>query len=264
MLSLLAAWPLILDYKVDHVVSPSFDERPFERVLHYQSQLIAFFTGTTMDPNEYAAMRNDLLNTPEFGGLAPSFLKRHRDTAALWAFAKSVDPSWDPRRRFLREQFEPLLDFIEKNEALPSHRMPGPYDSSAWTGVQDRSQKVRAVQTLIPVAQAAVQALIAHLEIPSHNGGPQLDEVEAALRHLRKLHATLGALLVVADSGDLHSDKGEGLAVEVARYGRRAAKSLRDDPLPYAMSATLLGIFTACGFPGLGGYLSGMALAIRK
>lgn len=143
-------------------------------------------------------------------------------------------------------------------------RMPGPYDASAWTGVSEPVQRVRAVQSLVPVAQAAIETLISQLEAPRHNGGPPLDEIEVALGHLRQLHAALGKLLIMADEGTLSSSRGEGLMVEAARYGRRAAKALKNDPVPYALSATLLGLFTACGFPGLGGYLSGLAIAIKK
>lgn len=57
---------------------------------------------------------------------------------------------------------------------------------------------------------------------------------------------------------------GENLQAEVARYGKRAAKALRDDPMPYLSSALLVGLFTACGIPGLGAYLSGVALTVQK
>lgn len=217
-----------------------------------------------MDAEQYAKMRADLLSNPAYSGLAPEFLKRNRDTGALWPFAKSVDARWEPRRQFLREQFEPLLQHLESGASRPQRQMPGPYDSSAWTGIEDPVHRARAVKTLIPVAQSAIELLIDHLGQPNHNGGPPLDEVEEALDHLRKLHGKLGEILLAADEGRLTSAKGEGLMEEAARYARRATKSLKNDPLPYALSAALFAVFTACGFPGLGGYLPGIALAIRK
>lgn len=240
-------------------------ETPFERVLRYQDDLIGFFTNSgPIGADDYAAMRKDLLNNPTYGGLAPKFLRRCRDTGALWSFAKSIDRSWEPRRVFLREQFEPLLDRLESGNIAPSLRMPGNYDASAWTGIQDPVHRVRAVQTLIPVAQAAVGCLIEHLEQPGHNGGPPLDEVETALTNLRQLHSALGELLTITDEGRLSSTFGDGLILEIARYARRSTKVLKRDPLPYALSGTLLALFTACGFPGLGGYLGGLALAMKR
>ena len=37
-------------------------------------------------------------------------------------------------------------------------------------------------------------------------------------------------------------------------YAKRAARALRDDPMPYLASALLLGIFEVCGLPGIAGY----------
>jgi hypothetical protein len=34
--------------------------------------------------------------------------------------------------------------------------------------------------------------------------------------------------------------------------------------MPYLSSALLLGVLTACGFPGVGGYLGGVALTVQK
>lgn len=241
-----------------------FENNPFRRVKGYMDTLIQFFAGgEKMDQATYEEMRDDLRGNPFYKGLAPAFLETAWDTATLWSIAKSVDPSWEPRRRFLREQFEPLLTYLENGEQQ-SRPMPGAYDATAWTRIQNPGQRLRAVQTLIPVAQASIGALIAHLEAPSHNGGPRLDEVDQALASLRNLHRVLGELLIAADEGQLDTLTGEGLMIEASRYGRRAAKALKNDPMPYALSATVIAILTACGCADLGGYLAGIALAIRR
>lgn len=236
----------------------------FERVLDYQNELIGFFTGESLADDRYAEMRADLIGNEAYNGLAPKWIRRNRDLGSLWSFAKSVDGSWEPRRQFLREQFEPLLDFLERDGAIPAPKMPGPYDSSAWTGVTSTVQQAKAIKTLIPVSIASVETLIAHLEKPSHNGGPPLDEVEHAIVQLRALHGKLGQLLEAAETGRLKETIESGIIAEIARFGRQSARSLRGDPLPYALCGTLLAVFTACGFPGLGGYLGGVAMAMRK
>jgi hypothetical protein len=237
---------------------------PVERVLRYQDDLIGFFTGGSMDGGAYPSMRQDLMNNPIYAGKAPTFLRRIRDTGALWSFAKSVDPSWEPRRQYLRLQFEPLLDYLESEQAKPQSLPAGPYNSSAWTGAKGTTERAKAIRTLLPVAQAAIGALIADLEKPSHNGGPPLDEVEEAVNLLRQLHAKLGELLNAVEDGKLGTQAGEGLIVEAARYGKRAARALRHDPMPYATAATVLAIMASCGFPSIGGYLSAVALMIQK
>ena len=236
----------------------------FERVLDYQNMLIGFFTGESLDNEVYVELRRDLLENPRYNELAPKWIRRNRDLGSLWSFAKSVDGSWEPRRQFVREEFEPLLDFVEREGAKPAPKMPGPYDPSAWTGVTSTAQQAKAIKTMVPVSMASIEVLIAHLEKPSHNGGPPLDETEHAITQLRLLHQKLGQLLTAAESGRLKETIDSGIVAEIARFGRQAARSLRDDPLPYALSGTLLAVFTACGFPGLGGYLGGVAMAMRK
>lgn len=241
------------------------ESEPFRRVKGYLDSFISFFAGgEKMDDEAYQAIRNDLRRNPVYEGLAPDFIEKERDTASLWSFAKSVDSSWEPRRRFLREQFEPLLAYLETGKLRPTRPMPGPYDASAWTGIQGPGQRLRAVTALIPVAQAAIGVLIEQLEAPTHNGGPRLDEVEQALESLKRLHGVLGELLATAEVGQLNSQQGEGLMAEASRYGRRAAKALRSDPVPYALSAAVLAVLSACGAPDIGGYLAGIAMAMQK
>ncbi len=230
----------------------------------YQGDMIEFFTGSKIDGQAYSAMRKELLEDPRFGGLAPKFFRRCRDTGSLWSYAKSVDSSWEPRRKFIRDEFEPLLSLLETGWSGPKAAMPGPYDTNAWTGIQGSIQQTKAIKTLIPVAQATIQVLIDHLERPSHNGGPPLDEVQGAIEQLRSLHRALGQLLDAADEGKLTSEVRNGLLPEIARYGKRAARALKDDPVPYALTALLLAISTACGAPGVGGYLGMVAMSMKK
>ena len=42
----------------------------------------------------------------------------------------------------------------------------------------------------------------------------------------------------------------------------RVANALRDDPVPYTTAALLLGIFEACGFPGIGEFLGGVTIKL--
>jgi hypothetical protein len=240
------------------------NEELFSRVLGYQNELIAFFAGGgKFDEDYYQRVRADLLNNPGYRGLAPEFLRKCRDTGSLWSFAKRVDPSWEPRRNFLREQFEPLLDVLE-NGVPKAERYPGEYDSSAWTGVQTGAQRVAAIRTMLPLAQASIEVLIRQLEAPNHNGAPPLDELDEALKHLKTLHSRLGEILRSIDQNGKITVESEGLIAEAARYGKRAAKALKEDPIPYALSASILAILSACGFPGIAGYLGGIALAVRK
>lgn len=214
---------------------------------------------------EYRELRAMLLADPTYKNAIPTFVRRHRDLGGLWPAMKSFSPQWEPRRVEVRKQFEPALELAERTELFGNaDTNPPGYDSTAWTGASKPSERVMAVKTLIPIALHAVDHLIASLEAPRHNGGPPLDEAQEAIKYLRQLHRALGELLSAADDGSLSNSVNDGLATEAARYAKRAAKALRDDPIPYAFSATILAVLTACGLPGIGGYLAGVAVNIKR
>lgn len=215
--------------------------------------------------HEYKELRRIVLDDDIYSEAIPGFVRRHRDLGSLWATLKSFAPQWEPRRVEVRRQFENALDIAERLgiSSRPSNA-PSGYDSSAWTGATKASDRAIAVKTLIPIAHHAVEHLIAILEAPGHNGGPLLDETTDAIAALRELHRALGEMLDAADDGKLIEAFNGGLPIEAAKYAKRAAKALRDDPIPYAMSATILAIMTACGVPAIGGYLAGVAISMKK
>ncbi|MDB5736448.1 MAG: hypothetical protein JWO65_116 [Sphingomonas bacterium] len=215
--------------------------------------------------HEYKELRRILLEDDTYSDVIPAFARRYRDLGSLWPALKSFSPQWEPRRVEVRNQFEGALATAERIEFFgKSGEAPTGYDSSAWTGAIKGSDRVKAVKTLLPIARNAVEHLIATLEAPRHNGGPPLDEMVAAIKDLRQLHRALGEMLIAADQGKLADAFNDGLPTEAARYAKRAARALRDDPMPYAVSAAVLAIMTACGVPGIGGYLAGVAISMKK
>jgi hypothetical protein len=215
--------------------------------------------------HEYGIVRRMLLADATYKDMVPTFVRRHRDLDSLWPALKSFSPQWEPRRVEVRRQFEPCLELAERAELFGNNdTSPQSYDSKAWTGASTPSDRIIAVKTLIPIALHAVDNLIASLETPSHNGGPPLDGTQEAIENLRALHRALSELLEAADEGKLGEPLTNGFAAEAARYAKRAAKALRDDPIPYAFSGTILAVMSACGLPGIGGYLAGVAVNMKR
>lgn len=205
------------------------------------------------DDRQYPELRNQLLRR---GLDPPDVVFTHPSLDSFTASMKRIGRRPE-RVQNVREQFEPFLHLL-------SEPRPEPIDSSLWTGQQGRVARLKMVRTLLPLAQSAVESMIAELSEPSANGGPILDERKEALKHLRDLHRSLGELLSAVDAGHLDDEVGQGLQAETARFAKRAARALRSDPVPYVSSALLLGIFTACGLPGIGGYLADVALSVAK
>jgi hypothetical protein len=212
---------------------------------------------------EYQKLRTWILANSRFKNEIPRFLKSNRDIPSFWSYIKSYNPQWEPRRQHVRESLAPLFDIAEADEAsqVPTG---GDITSSGWTGVTSSEQKAQAVRSLIPVTRSAIENLIHHLELPSGNGGPPLDDHLEAIRHLKELHSVLGQLLDELEQGNMTCLAGGGLVAEAAKYAKRSARVLKSDPMPYAVAGLVLAVFTACGFPGVGGYLGGVALNMRK
>lgn len=228
------------------------DEAVVERV---QSILINAAEGrrSVGDDARYNSLRTELIRRPF---ITPPLVSIHSTVDSFSAYIRGID---DRRKRVqrIRAEFEPIFRSLEG--AIDPR-----VDAEAWTGPKRPIERVHAVRTLLPLAQAAVDGMIATLSEPGGNNGPILDEREEAIGHLRELHRTLGELIRAVDAGHLDDEIGQGLAAEVARYAKRAARALRDDPMPYVSSALLLGVFTACGLPSIGGYLGDVAFNVRR
>lgn len=234
----------------------SLKELPLEAVIQrLQSILINAAEGRRSlgDDQQYPNLRREMLRRiPN----PPVIASAHTTVDSFMAYIKGIDDRGERVRR-IRAHFEPLLDADEGEKVAVA-------DSSTWGAPQSRTARLKTVRTLLPLAQAAVESMITTLSEPNPNGAPILEERAEALTHLRELHRTLGELLGAVDAGRFDDDLGQGLLAESARYAKRAARSLRDDPMPYLASALLLGVFHACGLPGIGGYIGGVALNIKK
>ena len=160
------------------------------------------------------------------------------------------------RIQLIRTQFDPVFRDIES--------LGSTTDAAIWTGNETRPARLKVIRGLLPLARSAVDSLIAELSAPNPNGAPILEERQEAIEQLRQLHTKLGELLQAVDLGHFDDDLGEGLAAEAARYAKRAARALGNDPMPYATSSLLLGMLWACGFPGIGEYLGTVALTVTK
>ncbi|MDK8184268.1 MULTISPECIES: hypothetical protein [Sphingomonas] len=141
---------------------------------------------------------------------------------------------------------------------------PPDVPASSWTGMTNLQERVAAFKHLAPVAIAAVDALIADVEKSGDNGGPPLDDRKEALEALRALRDALSALLAAAETPGFLWVDGEGLAASAVQFAMRAGDKLKSDPMPFAVSALLVTLFTTLGCPGIGGWLAAASLELQK
>jgi hypothetical protein len=227
------------------------DEALVERV---QSILINAADGrrSVGDDAQYNKLRRELIRRPLN---TPQLVSTHPTVDSFAAFIRGISDRRD-RARLVRKQFQPLLQAVNDQPQQV-------FDASAWGAPPSQGSRLRTVRSLLPLAQAAVDSMITTLSEPNPNGAPMMEHKKEAIEQLRELHRTLGELLAVVDAEGLDA-KGQRLLTEAANYAKRAARSLRDDPMPYLASALLLGIFEACGLPGIAAYLVGITQNIKK
>ena len=93
---------------------------PVERALQLQTIMAAraTHTSTPEDNMIYISIRKALLyDAPKL--LLPESVRVNRNLDQFWQFVKSRFSSYDERRNYLREQFEPLLDYLERQASSP-------------------------------------------------------------------------------------------------------------------------------------------------
>jgi hypothetical protein len=209
------------------------------------------------EDDEYRAIRRALMREPEFRSRLPRLLTGNSDLGGVWSNLRDHSGQWEGRRMFVREQMTDAL-----NCAMELAASDAVLPSSQWTGIQSKRERLMVARRLLPLVQASVEGLIAELERPQGNGGPPLEYREEALQNLKALHEVLGRSIADLESGrGSISDK---LMGEAAGYIARAARSLRDDPMPYLVSGGVAAMLGLLGAGEIGAYLAGIAQNIRK
>ncbi len=80
--------------------------------------LTARATGGDMAESDYSRIRKTLVGHPSIGSQLPRFVKTCRTPDEFWGFIKPKFSTYAERRRFIAEQFNPILDGLELGDAV--------------------------------------------------------------------------------------------------------------------------------------------------
>ncbi|MCF1264106.1 abortive infection family protein [Morganella morganii] len=75
--------------------------------------LIARATGGNYSISDYKIFRDFLINSDNYSPLLPSFVRTCRDPDQFWGFIKPRFNTYNDRRNYIWQEFEPLLSYIE-------------------------------------------------------------------------------------------------------------------------------------------------------
>lgn len=118
-----------------------------ERAEYLKNLLISHATGTQVDTGEFMTLRRYFLERYSKSNHVPDFVRVNRDLPQFWQFIKTKFQHYAERRAFINEEFRPLLEFLEKVDAIPSANMIsevlGKFDSKGvqfeWTKALHRT-----------------------------------------------------------------------------------------------------------------------------
>jgi hypothetical protein len=234
-------------------------EDALEAVERLQSLMVARAQGqlTGEEQNEYQDIRRALLRDEEFRSRLPRLVLVNGDLGGVWSDLRDVSGQWEPRRMFVREQMRAAVDYGMELAAKDAS-----VESSRWTGIQSQRERLIVARKILPLAQASVEGLIAELGRPQGNFGPPLEQRQEAIDNLKALHAVLGQCIADLESG--RGSINDALLKEAAGFIARAARALKNDPMPYLVSGGIAAMLSLLGAGELGSFLAGIALNFRK
>ncbi|EGR0121143.1 TPA: abortive infection family protein [Vibrio parahaemolyticus] len=167
-------------------------ESLFDRVEYLQNLLVAEATGGTGDNSDYQTIRAELLGNPTVAHMIPRFVKTNRNLEQFWQFIKFEYGSYAERRQFLWQEFNPLLEFLEKGQSHPAQQSISEvlqnFDSEsihhAWTKALER--KVRDPEGAITIARTILESVCKHI---LDEKGVEYNSTSIELSELYKLTA---------------------------------------------------------------------------
>mgnify|MGYP001552955940 CR=1 FL=1 len=113
-----------------------------ERAMSFRNGLISLCEGGGRMPNAvYRLLRRGFMEDASLSILVPQFVRTAQDTGAMWAFLKDYSGQWEPRRQFVREKFSPLIDRLERGQALSDTVISDAITSFDAEGITDAWNK---------------------------------------------------------------------------------------------------------------------------
>lgn len=117
-----------------------------EEVVSLKNILVARATGEGGDEAEYHRLRHRLTTNTLVKDKLPRFVRTCRTLGEFWPVIKEQDGTYAGRRRYLAEQFDTVLTFLEQQAATPGdepisqmlNKVDAPHVAAAWQKALER------------------------------------------------------------------------------------------------------------------------------
>jgi hypothetical protein len=91
----------------------------YEKAEYLYQILVNRSTNGDANNEDYKTLRQYFLNREDTKIKVPDWVRKNRDLAEFWQFIKNRIEGYAPRRSFLKEEFGPLLDYLENGKVEP-------------------------------------------------------------------------------------------------------------------------------------------------
>lgn len=158
----------IFDRTPDHTLADLPIDK-LERAMTLRNGLVALCEGGgNMNDAVYRLLRREFMDDAAVSHLVPAFVRTTQDTGAMWAFLKGHSGQWEPRRQFVREQFVPLIDWLERSPAPADAIVTGALQKFDADGITDAWNKALARREADPAgaitaARTLLETVCKHL-----------------------------------------------------------------------------------------------------
>lgn len=183
------AWTFGDTDPVDPVADLPTDK--LERAMVLRDGLVSHCADGSINGEIYRLLRREFMSDPVTSKLLPRFVRTHQAAdGGLWSFFKSISPHWEPRRQFVREEFSPLLDMLERGTAFADTLITDGIGSFDAAGVMDAWNKALARRDTDPAgaitaARTLLETVCKHL-LEDAEGNPDYSQNDDLPKLYRK------------------------------------------------------------------------------
>lgn len=141
----------------------------FDEVESLQNLLVSTATGGSEDEAEFTRLRQVVLSEPSLEPLGPRFLRTCRSLGQFWQFIKNKYGTYAERRKYLWEEFAPMLELLEKGGASPAdvvvsatlEQFDAAHIQATWSKALDR--RASDPEGAITIARTLLESVCKHI-----------------------------------------------------------------------------------------------------
>lgn len=141
----------------------------FEKAEYLKTILIGRCTNGGFNDDHYKKLRRHFLNQADTKDKVPDWVRTSTNMADFWQFIKPKLSTYDERRKFINEEFAPLLNYLESGQVNPHFDaveeglkvLSSDDIARAWTKALER--KDTDPDGAITIAKSLVESVLKHI-----------------------------------------------------------------------------------------------------